>query len=199
MEIEIKINPNELLAVALMAGAKSDPRAMLQGVNLEIKNNTAFIIASNGHNLAALELGGASYDDINFLIPAELIKNIKKSTKSDNKTISLIFNTDNKLITLIQSGQTFINKAVDADFPNWRRIIPAPFTPSFNFYQMHLMAVFEKAGKLLDSKPEFYHNGDNVPGGVHVRLSDDRVYMGLIMPIKLGIDTAAMFTPAYTE
>ena len=196
-DITININPNELLAVALMA-SKNDIRAALNGVNLEIKNNNAMIIATNGHNLAAMANGGVSTDDIDFIIPLDLIKNIKKSTKSDIKLVNLTFNTESKMITLIQSGQTFINKAIEGDFPNWRNVIPAPFTPGFNFYQMHLMAVFEKAGKLLDNKPEFYHNADNVPGVVHIRLSDDRVYMGLIMPFKPGIDKAAECTPAYS-
>ena len=196
-EIKININPNELLAVALMAN-KNDIRAALNGVNLEIKNNNAMIIATNGHNLAAMGLDGVNADDIDFIIPLGLIKNIKKSTKSDNKLVHLIFDTESEMITLIQSGQTFINKAIDGVFPKWRNVIHSPFVPGFNFYQMHLMAVFEKAGKLLDNKPEFYHNADNVPGVVHIRLSDDRVYMGLIMPFKLGIDKAAECTPAYS-
>ncbi len=196
--MNITINPNELLAVALMAG-KNDLRQYLNGVNVEVKDKNALIVASNGHNLAALILGGCDCDDISFIIPMDLIKNIKKSTKSDNKLVFLSFDPETSIINLKQSSQTFMAQALSGNYPNWKQVIPAPFVPGFNFYQMHLMAVFEKAGKLLAGKPVFYQNGeDQVAGVVEIKLSDDRVYMGLIMPFKPGIEKAAEFTPAYT-
>ena len=197
--MNITINPNELLAVALMT-AKNDLRAYLNGVNVEVNDKNALIVASNGHNLAALALGECDCENISFIIPLDLIKNIKKSTKTDVKLVFLSFDPETKIINLKQSDQTFMAQALNGDYPNWKRVIPAPFAPGFNFYQMHLMAVFEKAGKLLSSKPVFYQNGeDQVAGVVQITLSDDRVYMGLIMPFKPGIDKEAMFTPAYTD
>jgi len=197
MKQSITVNPNELLAVSLTAANIRDLRYHLQGVALEVKSKEAFIVAADGIKLSALSIGGCDTDDIIFIIPSSLIKNIKKKTARDPKLVVISYDKDTEMVTLAQSGQLYTASALDGVYPSWRRMTPKGFVPSFNFYNIQQFDVFSKASTLLDATPTFYHNAEGL-GVVHVTLKDGRIYQGLLsMYREKGIEATDFVTPLY--
>jgi len=193
----IMINPNELLAVALTAASSKDVRYNLQGVALEVKNKEALIVAADGIALGALMLGACDNDDIVIIIPSSLIKNIKKKTAREDKLVIISYDEDTEEVALYQSGQSYTANAINGAYPNWRRIIPEAFTPTFNHYDIKRLDVFTKASTLLDASPTFYHNARST-GVVHIILKDGRIYQGLLgMCAEKGRESVDFVTPLY--
>jgi hypothetical protein len=127
MKIEIEAR---LLRAALICAAKSDIRYCLNGVAIEVHDERALVVATDGHRLfigrshskprGKIE-GGAQ----TFIVPHELVERALKSLPKKSSGFSLDFTFPVTIpgevsIKAIDAG--FTGALVDARFPDWRRI-----------------------------------------------------------------------------
>lgn len=177
------INIRALKAVATAASTEQT-RYYLNGVNLQVANGYATMIATNGHILMGVQ-HATDGDACSCIIPLALIKSLKLDRKAGDMAE---FSFDGKDISIRYAGNVYGSGAIDAVFPDWRRVVPRD-TPSGVAAQLNpdYLAAFAAAARLMGGKGiEVAHNGLNP---ALVAWHDDA--LGVIMPVRAGAPIAA--------
>lgn len=175
--------PAKCLKAALLFAPKKDARYYLNGVLFETLHGQARLVATDGNMLGVFRLGECSLPDTQIIIPREKIEVIK--LKADEVTLRP---GDGKICALVYAGEEYTFTAIDARFPDYRRVIPSGVMSGESAqFSSELIVVLDKAYKVLNSSskwnmPYISHNGLR---GALVDLNDDN-FLGVIMPINLG-------------
>ena len=185
--------PAKYLKAALLFASKKDVRYYLNGVLFEILNGQARLVATDGNMLGVFQLGECSIPDTQIIIPREKIEVIK--LKADEVTLRP---GDGKTCAIVYAGNEYTFTAIDARFPDYRRVIPSGVMSGESAqFSSELIVVLDKAYKVLNPSskrgtPYISHNGLR---GALVDLNDDN-FLGVIMPLKT---TARGGRPLRTE
>ena len=170
------LNIRALKAVATAASTEQT-RYYLNGVHLHVANGFATMVATNGHILMGFQ-HVTDGDACACIIPLALIKSLKLDRKAGDMAE---FSFDGKDISIRYAGNVYGSGAIDAVFPDWRRVVPrdtptgvaAQFNPDY-------LAAFAIAARLMGGKAiAIAHNGQN-PALVHWH--DDA--LGVVMPLS---------------
>ena len=180
MEHVFNIDAKILSAMAITAADK-DRRGYLKGVLLECKNNNIILVSTDGSCLSAYYLGEYTGGDMQIIIPLELIKKVKAKGE-----ITLAYDDVTKNISIVYSGTTMSQQAIDGRFPDFRRVVPKDFTPALLPLQFDpdLTVKFKKISALLSGTKR------NVPHLIHLAANlavvDIRTdnFMGVVMAYK---------------
>ena len=173
--------PSKYLKAALLFASKKDVRYYLNGVLFEVLNGQARLVATDGKMLGVFRLGECSLPDTQIIIPREKIEVIK--LKADEVTLRP---GDGKTCALVYAGNEYTFTAIDARFPDYRRVIPSGVMSGESAqFSSELIVVLDKAYKVLNpsskwNTPYISHNGSS---SALVDLNDDN-FLGVIMPIK---------------
>jgi DNA polymerase III beta subunit, central domain len=120
------------LKFANHASSKKDIRYYLEGVLFQFRGKNLHLVGTNGMALAAitLELLDAPAYDADVIVPNADIKEIVKALSQD-KQGGVIFkvelNEDRKkppVLTIEAFKQSITPKAIEAHYPDWRRVMP---------------------------------------------------------------------------
>jgi DNA polymerase III sliding clamp (beta) subunit (PCNA family) len=177
------VEPNKILGLAKLAATK-DVRYYLNSIYFD----KGKLIATNGHVLGILETKLKS--DKSFIIPIELIKNIKRSTRTESRLVSIDIHEDNTfknntqhIIEISQDGATYTAPSINAKFPDYIKLLPDAYEPEAGFYDIALISKMHEALKLIN------------PKGIHALISSSLEsrggiikavdFTGLIMPVRL--------------
>jgi len=119
------ISLSQLKALSLHAADKKDNRYMLQGLHFAPGLSTVKAVATNGHVLLALDIGPFEGDaGEGFTMPADLLARFTKFTKREaDNTLSIVYTPNSGIIRCNLMGQITEQKAVDARFPDWHRVM----------------------------------------------------------------------------
>jgi DNA polymerase III sliding clamp (beta) subunit (PCNA family) len=155
------INLKALKAVALFC-SKEETRYYLKGVNLQFRSDYVIMVATNGHFLAALRqcldepLDSELPDTI---VPIELIDRIKLDKKIDTAELYI----DGRRISITYMGATYADAAIDASFPDWRRVSPSSVSGIAAQFDAAYPALFMKAARMFDKSAQIKigHNGQS--------------------------------------
>jgi DNA polymerase-3 subunit beta len=109
----INLNPLALLAASQCA-AEKDVRFYLNGVYVDVKSSTAFIVGCDGHMIGVFKQYAGDVPDFSVIIPLEVIKKIDKKAN----TVELSYEEDKDRWSL--SGIRFV--PVDGRYPDWRKV-----------------------------------------------------------------------------
>ena len=132
--MQININP-EIIKALLTTAAKSDVRYYLQGVLLEVRQDHATLVATDGHLLLAVPLQSDAIEGErivgDYIIPRTLLESVKPA-KIGRTVLPLALEITaspgaqgQTVYTLTLKGATHgIDKPVDGRFPDWRRVMP---------------------------------------------------------------------------
>ena len=117
----------------------------------------------------------------NFIIPLDLIKNLKRSTKTQPGYVDIAINDD--VVSLTQNGSTYSAPVINTSYPNFKKCIPDSYQAGTAFFDIALIAKLHAAIKLMypTIKAVITPNGEKSRGSM-IQLPD---FTGLIMPIRV--------------
>jgi DNA polymerase-3 subunit beta len=182
--MKVSINLNTLKSVAHAVG-KEETRYYLMGVQLEAGKDGFTMVATNGHMLlCAFQPYGelAPQDHMpSVIIPASLIAKLKVKRNADAWAELTVNGLD---LSFDYRGETFGGKAIDATFPDWRRIVPGTVSGETAQFNGDYIATLQKAGNVfLESDkaiPHIHHNGESPS---LVTFGGDK-FFGVLMPVR---------------
>jgi DNA polymerase-3 subunit beta len=182
--MKVSINLNTLKSVAHAVG-KEETRYYLMGVQLEAGKDGFTMVATNGHMLlcAFQPYGEHMPQDhmASFIIPASLIAKLKVKRNADPWAELTINGLD---LSFEYRGETFGGKAIDATFPDWRRVVPGTVSGETAQFNGDYIATLQKAGNVFlesdKSIPHIHHNGESPS---LVTFGEDK-FFGVLMPVR---------------
>jgi len=121
--------PGARLATALaqvaFAMAEQDVRYYLNGVLLEWRASSLFLVATDGHKLGAIacqaEIEGKEGQAI---IPRETVKVLQRLAQ-DAGAEDIRLEIAHRLVYVERPGSQLISKQIDGRYPEWRRVVPS--------------------------------------------------------------------------
>lgn len=172
MEIDIK----SLKAVSL-AASRDGTRPYLNGVNLQLRDGAATLVATNGHILMGVQF--ASFDEpCNVIIPLSLINKIKINKKIIIAQVTVI----NSKIMIKYDGIVYGCHAIDAEFASWKCVVPRTISGIPSQLNPKYLSVFTSAAKIMGSTYSNITVGHNGHSPCVVDWYPDA--LGIIMPLR---------------
>jgi hypothetical protein len=192
MSVLFSLNLRALKAVAIGASTE-ETRYYLNGVSLVHTPSGLIMVSTDGHRMMIVK---QDWTDIvpnaefkPTIVPLAFIKKIKLVRGLDLADCTI---GDEGAITIKYAGETMGTNAIDATFPDWRRIVPkeAHSNVPAQFNAAYLED-FAAAGRLLSNakdarQPVVSHNGDN-PALVNWYYGEGAGLeaVGVLMPIRV--------------
>jgi DNA polymerase III sliding clamp (beta) subunit (PCNA family) len=185
--MKVSINLNTLKSVAY-AVSKEETRYYLQGVHLEAGKDGFTMVATDGHKLlCAFQTYGEHMPQdhmASFIIPASLIAKLKVKRNADAWAELTVNGLD---LSFEYRGETFGGKAIDATFPDWRRVVPKETSGELAQFNPDILATIQAAACVFfDAKDKLVnvqHNGGE-PALVKFGYADDKRFFGVAMPFR---------------
>lgn len=115
---------NHFIQNTSFAITNEQSRFTLSGAKFMIENGTARMVTTDGHRLAFIEkeLGDASTEKIDSLIPKKALMELTKISKDSSGEIS--FGEDENHIYFEVDGRLLITRKLSGTFPNYEMVIP---------------------------------------------------------------------------
>jgi DNA polymerase-3 subunit beta len=115
---------NHFIQNTSFAITNEQSRFTLSGAKFMIENGTARMVTTDGHRLAFIEkeLGDASTEKIDSLIPKKALMELTKISKDSTGEIS--FGEDENHIYFEVDGRLLITRKLSGTFPNYEMVIP---------------------------------------------------------------------------
>lgn len=179
----INIQRDVLKAVSRFM-AKQDIRYYLNGVLVEVYRNVAYLVATDGHRLAAARLerpDGETWEPGEVIIPGECIAAALKSGNVAERRLPLVLTVDGERFEFDACGKVTAGKVVEGKFPDWRKVIPGKVSGEVAHFNAEYLIDCHKAAADLGSKfsPPIGHNGD---GAALIVLRQD--VLAVVMPMR---------------
>ena len=113
----------KLLRATQFAMAQQDVRYSLNGLFLEIKNDTLRAVATDGHRLSTniINMSESSKTEVSVIVPRKGILELVRLLKKPDDTLELMFSKSH--IRLNASDFVFSSKLIDGRFPNYEKVI----------------------------------------------------------------------------
>jgi DNA polymerase-3 subunit beta len=186
MELQLTI---EQVKALLVIAPKTEVRYYLCGVLLEVRDDRAVLVSTDGNRMLILRpesrMEGDHVRDGRWIIPRDLLASAKVK-KGGALFLSLDqFSGDTnaraRLVTL--NGPDLAAPTVDATYPDWRRVVPMAASGDWAHYDPQFIGDFGTIAEHLSGKrtsARVHHNGGK--DGAPVALGVDNA-LGVIMPI----------------
>lgn len=114
------------LGKVVFAASSDTARPALSGMLLQKEENGFLLVATDGYRLSLLHLASVTAtekdDNTKLLIPARIIREIL-SLKSDEDIHVYVSSKSNQILFSI-GDTTIVGRLIEAEFPNYERIIP---------------------------------------------------------------------------
>jgi DNA polymerase III sliding clamp (beta) subunit (PCNA family) len=199
------LNANELEAVSLCA-SKEATRYYLCGVCVEVnQDDTIALIATDGYRMAAIRYSKDAATKDSFIISNDDIKKVLTLYKGecktagkiyrDNLVISIDHADDNLTLSIVMRYKdetpplikaSFTTKAVDGNFPDYRRVLPARSgTVGAISFNAVYMADFARIANLLDDNAHIVCEFTDKDSLIIITLPKYTEFTGILMPIRL--------------
>lgn len=125
--------PGDRLAACMArvsyAMAKQDVRYYLNGMLLEWKAGSLLLVATDGHQLAAIGTQvGVDGGDGQVILPADTVAALGRLGQEAGEE-ELRIDIAPNLVHVAMEGRELISKLIDGRYPDWRRVVP-PQSPN---------------------------------------------------------------------
>mgnify|MGYP003330163777 CR=1 FL=1 len=181
----ITINKTALKAVSRFA-AKSDIRYYLVGVLVEATATETRLVATDGHTMLIHRMKAENTHAWTGIVPLDTVTAIlkhKTASKRVDFPIELHETASQHELRIDYSGQAFIFKPVDGNFPDYRRVIPKEITGEAACYQPEfLQRVQDAAADLGNAKMAGFAMGYNGNSAAVCSINPD--CLAVIMPLR---------------
>lgn len=118
----------ELIRSTIYATSSDRTRGALMGILVEKKEGTIRMVATYGHRLALAEreiLKGESFDiKKNVVIPERGAREIKRMVEEMEEDEKVRIGFGDKSVVFKTEEETLVIRLIDADFPNYSKVIP---------------------------------------------------------------------------
>ena len=113
---------SKILGAVALAASKDFTRPQLNSVLVRVRSNVLHVVATNGHVLAHYT-GSVESPDVETLLPLDLVEKLAKASK---KAHEVQIDVETRTARVLPDGVTFTWTHVDAQFPPFESVIPAP-------------------------------------------------------------------------
>lgn len=176
------------LKCANVAASDEQTRYYLNGVHVNIVSQHVEYVSTDGARLIVVrhELSTDSpcvWPAGGIIIPSKLIERIKISKKADDTAEATI---DGNTVTINYCGEIYAAPAIDATFPDWRRVVPDTCSGEIAQFNASYLHDFSKAAKIMGYEtkaPNVSHNG-SCAAFVNFLNNNPELGFGIIMPIR---------------
>lgn len=190
------INLRALKAVAIAASSE-EVRYYLNGVFVEFEPSQIVFTATDGHRLIAAShdyLEGEKGPDkkVVAIVPTTLLDKVKLGKKDNGQALLTIDCTQAAVkVSLEYLGAIYSEAAIDATYPDARRVVPRTVSGEVAKFNPHYLVSFEKARAIATNEKVgedciIAHNGGS-PALVDMNIvgeEDGFRMFGVIMPMR---------------
>tara|TARA_R110000868_G_scaffold43655_5_gene146637 strand:+ start:1634 stop:2230 length:597 start_codon:yes stop_codon:yes gene_type:complete len=185
MELQLTI---EQVKALLVIAPKSDVRYYLNGALLEVRDDRAWLVATDGHRMLVIRptarIEGNDCRDGQYVIPRDLLAGAEVK-KGGFLFLSVDqYQGENSARARIITGTGEIAMpTVDAKFPDWRRVVPRDASGAWAHYDPAYVGDFGAIAELISGariNARIHPNGSDA---APVDLGTDEA-LGLLMPIR---------------
>jgi DNA polymerase-3 subunit beta len=184
----MQINIKTVNALAKHIAPKSDIRAYLNGVLVEVTENGRFYVATDGHKLVVIRESRQETDAIGqWIIPRDVILNIKLQKAGRTVLEFAELETDGAKAKIDYCGTGTVFSFVDGKFPDWRRVIPSKTSGEIaQFNPDYLVSIRDCAAATVGigryEGLSILHNG----GNASLYQCNDHTFIAVIMPLRIN-------------
>lgn len=197
--------PVESIKACLIVAAKDDIRHYLQGVCFDVNASRVMTVATDGHRLIAVRSTHSENDPPEiveskvygramrqeYLISRAALEDVVRGVKAG----SLVqISIDAGMVTLASLKREIRAATIDAQFPDWRRIVPVKTSGEAGQYSAAYLFDFAKIAALFGVKSKgdvhVHHNGPRDAALITFGTSSDAI--GVLMPYKSNQHEAAI-------
>ncbi|MEX2524556.1 MAG: DNA polymerase III subunit beta, partial [Gammaproteobacteria bacterium] len=113
-----------LLDKAAFAMAQQDVRYYLNGLLLEMENNTIRTVATDGHRLALCNTGIEleMEQPVQIIVPRKGVQELIRLLEDSDREVTVRISGNH--IQIVMDGLQFTSKLIDGKFPDYERVIP---------------------------------------------------------------------------
>ena len=184
MELQLTV---EQVKALLVIAPKTEIRYFLCGVLLEVRDDRAVLVASDGHRMLVLRpderINGDDVRDGRWIIPRDLLANVKVK-KGGTLILSLDQFGDTVARARIRAGGTeSASPTIDGNYPDWRRVVPSSTSGDWAHYDPAYVGDFGTVAEYLSGNrgnARIHHNGTQ---SAPVTLGVENA-LGVIMPLR---------------
>lgn len=142
----------EILNLTSFAVSHEETRYILNGILVEVKDNTLKLVATDGRRLAlaSSKLAIASKKEFGVIIPIKAVNELSRNLKDEGKVAivmganQILFDIDSVLI---------VSRLIEGTFPNYLQVIPNPPEQKIRLNREEFLAAIRRANLL--TTPDF--------------------------------------------
>lgn len=134
----------EMFSKTAFCTAREDSRYMLNGVQLQIANQRATLIGTDGKRLAKIAVGldiDATLQGT-YILPLKAVEEMIKMLDESSSLIRLSLGIDK--ISLEAGSMTLITKLLSGQYPDVERVIPSKLSYEFSVHREELMTLLRQ-------------------------------------------------------
>ncbi len=111
-------------------------RPALSGVLLKKEESSILLVVTDGYRLSLKQIRSMKIkveeESVRYLIPARVIRE-SMSVKETEGDLAIYISTKNNQVILEQNNTVIISRLIDAEFPNYQKIIPTTHNTQISF------------------------------------------------------------------
>ncbi|HCJ84655.1 MAG TPA: DNA polymerase III subunit beta [Parachlamydiales bacterium] len=188
----------ELLSRTLFAAAREDPRPVLNGILMELKNHLATFIGTDGKRLAKLKttLETPLTGEGSYVLPIKAVEEMLKILSDKEECAEVLFLPDKMGLKL--DHVTLIAKLILGQYPNVERIIPKKTQNPLLLHREELMALLRQIS-LFTTEMSSSARFTFTTGELHLSAASSELGEGKVsMPVNYtGPKKEIAFNPHY--
>ena len=156
--------PTDLLKAASMFASKKDVRSYIESVYIEWRDDTAKLVATDGHRMFVATFAIDPSGDGSCIIPADTIKRALTGYKQD----MIEFRASQITNGAIMYIGAAVFEPINAEYPDWRRVVPVEASGEAAQFNAAYIGDIGKAARVLmkhrktmpaESLVHIHHNG----------------------------------------
>lgn len=125
----------------IFSASQDTTRPALSGVLVRKESQGFLLVATDGYRLSLRHYKvdeGKTGEDTSFIIPARVFRELL-AMKEDDKDINMYVSQEQNQIIFEQGDTILIGRLIEAEFPNFEKIIPSDFSVSVSFDREELL------------------------------------------------------------
>ncbi len=134
----------EMFSKTAFSAAREDSRYMLNGIQLQIANQKAVFIGTDGKRLAKIASPVVIDPSVTgtYVIPLKAVEEMIKMLDESDSQVHLSLAHDK--VSLESGPLTLITKLLSGQYPDVERVIPANLTQTFSIHREELMSLLRQ-------------------------------------------------------
>ena len=139
-----KVTLKEMLSKTVFAAAREDSRFTLNGVQLQISQQKATLIGTDGKRLSKISASVAIDPSLqgSYVIPLKAVEEMTKTLDESDAPVTLTLAYDK--VSLETGPLTVISKLLAGQYPDVDRVIPSKVAHRFSMHREELMALLRQ-------------------------------------------------------